>query len=63
MKFKREWEQVTETTFRMKVPGGWIICDETINPDGTRSASICNVPDPNHEWELTPKNFQEEDKY
>jgi len=57
-KFSREWERVEGHTFRLKVPGGWLVqiynCE--LSPDGSNlnpsSPGLCFYPDPNHEWLL-----------
>ena len=62
---KSMWEQVDPYTFRMQVPGGWVIkCLENIHhfyPETGREddvseydfrIAVCFVPDPNHEWRL-----------
>jgi len=57
-KLSRKWERVEGHTFRLKVPGGWIVqiynCE--LSPDGSdlnpSSPALCFCPDPNHEWLL-----------
>lgn len=41
-----EWERVTEDTFRLEVPGGWLyeVCGR--DSDGGARFSICFVPTP-----------------
>lgn len=57
MKF--EWEQIDECSFRMKVPGGWIlkVLEDVVRDTGTGMRSgwdwrvaICFVPDEHHDW-------------
>lgn len=50
-----QWEMIVppkdyDTTERLRVPGGWIVC----RIDGGRSPQMmtsCFVPDPDHTWE------------
>lgn len=46
------WMKITDTDYRTKVIGGWIVKSYFINPIGDRrtNSSIVFVPDPNHEW-------------
>lgn len=52
------WEHIVKTegggalygTFRMKVPGGWVV--KQVIQQGTASVALCFVPDPGHEWKL-----------
>ena len=57
-----EWEPIDNYSFRMKVPGGWVLkVLEDVMRDmapyggGMNSGwdwriAICFIPDPNHEW-------------
>jgi len=56
MKKKREktyyptyWQAVDHTTYRRKVPGGWIVWSSIEEGVGE---CMCFVPDLNHEWLL-----------
>lgn len=59
VKQKPEWEGVTqcahrnsyECTDRMRVPGGWIVREQS-GGENEISVALCFVPDPNHEWEI-----------
>ena len=46
------WMKITDTDYRVKVIGGWLVKSYFINPIGERRASsnVVFVPDPNHEW-------------
>jgi hypothetical protein len=52
MKFPREWEEVTDYTSRLKVYGGWVVCEWCWGENGDASNSICFVPDHEHLWKL-----------
>jgi hypothetical protein len=43
------WENIdgNNYTLRMYVPTGWVVCRPIY-----RSAAMCFVPDPQHEWKL-----------
>ena len=45
MKF--EWEELTDTTWRAKVIGGWIV--RTTSCSGI---AMVFIPDPKHSWEI-----------
>jgi hypothetical protein len=47
VKYPREDEKIHGTTYRQKVPGGWVVKDYY-----EISVSNCFVPDKNHEWIL-----------
>jgi hypothetical protein len=51
--YPREWETVTKIegdyTFRLRVPGGWLVRCWTESDTGTTPVFL---PDPNHEWVL-----------
>lgn len=47
MKYPRKWEKIKRFTYRLKVPGGWIVSDT-----GGAGLGICFFPDPNYEWML-----------
>lgn len=58
-----EWEELSRTTCRAKVFGGWVvrsyIVEKTRDPGfwatvhHTRPGNaLCFIPDPNHEWEF-----------
>ncbi len=58
MKF--EWEQIylkadpekiKVSTWRAKVPDGWIICNNT-SMGNNIAQGVIFYPDPNHEWEV-----------
>ena len=38
------WEEVSEYTYRMRVPTGWVV---------KTYRGCCFVPDPQHEWKLS----------
>lgn len=44
---KPDWEAIDSDTFRLKVPGGWLV-----KAYGRSAPSICFVPDLDHEWKL-----------
>jgi len=57
------WEQISELMYRAKVPGGWVLREETkafhlsnnhskggFGPD--YRVSLCFIPDPKGEWVL-----------
>lgn len=48
-----EWEEVTLTTCRMQVPGGWLVRDEVwdYEKDIPRFSNLAYVPDPAFTWE------------
>ena len=57
MKDKITWEELTETTSRAKIFGGWLVsCSKYKGHTcvtGTSNAvavSLVFVPDPNHDW-------------
>ena len=55
-----KWEQITsdpEFTFRMKVPGGWLV--KVITGPCT-AMSICFYPDPMHRWGVEQKEPENE---
>ncbi len=55
MKYSRKWEAVNDDTFRMSVPGGWLV-----NTDNSgEGAGLCFLPDPKNEWLLDQANCQE----
>jgi hypothetical protein len=52
MKLKSHWERITDNTWRMCVPGGWLV--KTMEDVSYRGVSthMVMIPDQNHEWEL-----------
>lgn len=59
-----EWERVVDDTFRMQVPGGWLIRDEMWSYDEhgvykRQSSNLAYIPDPAFTWEW-PKGRGEE---
>ena len=51
IKDKIEWEELTLTTRRLPVPGGWLVAVGPVSPCAN-SHGICFLPDPKHEWLL-----------
>jgi len=45
LKWHEAWEDVAESTLRMKVPGGWVY-QMFISRNGAGPATCCFVPDP-----------------
>lgn len=45
----RDWEHIDMCTFRMRVPGGWLV--QISSADGDQVA-LCHVPDAYHRWVL-----------
>ena len=58
MKYPRTWEKISKTTYRLKVPNGWIVSQFTMDTDTwddrPKSNAICFVPDELHKWEIKP---------
>lgn len=52
--------------YRIKVPGGWLLRDETPSPIGEKSPPVpasghtLFIPDPAHEWLQTAEEAQRE---
>lgn len=46
LEFPREWERITNLTYRLKVPKGWIVSLRHTN-------KIIFVSDVLHDWQLT----------
>ena len=51
----RKWEDITDYTERLMVPGGWIVRS---HGDGIHQVFI---KDSNHGWELTNENQESEE--
>jgi hypothetical protein len=51
MKFSREWEEIDDTTERLRVLGGWIVRSSIDCKSGV-SISQVYIPDPNYGWVL-----------
>ena len=65
---KSIWEKIFDdtigwTTWRMKVPGGWLVSDcDSVKNNKSSSPSLCFLPDPNWQWikwEIETKDFLE----
>jgi len=58
-KFSKEWEIISENLKRMKVPGGWIVHNNThvvhIDRDISISESMIFLPDIDHTWVFRQK--------
>lgn len=50
-----KWEEITPTTCRMQVPGGWLVIDTDFGPAST----MVYVPDPAFTWEWEKKEREE----
>ncbi|MFH1849243.1 MAG: hypothetical protein ABH879_03575 [archaeon] len=53
--YPRKWETVSSGTYRLLVPGGWLVQVESTYSDAYDLA-ITFFPDPEHSWELTRKS-------
>ena len=42
------------TTFRAKVPTGWLVRHETFQGEGKSASTLCFCPDHKHDWEIAP---------
>ena len=42
------WEKITEYTYRMKTPNGWLIRGTTGMMDG--GIALIEISDPKHKW-------------
>lgn len=54
-KYPRKWEQINCGTYRLKIPGGWLVSvseDLSISDENSISVSVCFVPDPLSLWIL-----------
>ena len=53
--FPKKWEKINEehmeTTFRLKVPGGWIVKSKIYCSDGVSIHQIF-ISDPTYSWEF-----------
>lgn len=45
--YTNRWEDIGEYVTRLKVPGGWLVREITIN---SSPAMICFYPDPEYLW-------------
>lgn len=64
---KIEWENLTETTQRLRVYGGWVVSRKVSKGhtwgDGASDAialSLVFIPDPNHEWTIAELKNEKE---
>jgi hypothetical protein len=63
------WEKVNKNTWRMQVPGGWLVKTNTSGSWGnginwgsvSHSVSICFYPDIGHMWQLNEEDKEEAD--
>ena len=50
MRYKKGWDQIASNTFRMQVPGGWLVKTQTISADG--GVHQIFIKDENHNWKF-----------
>lgn len=51
-KIEWKWEKLDESTSRVKVIGGWLICCNVVKNDVVINRSTSFISDINHEWTI-----------
>lgn len=54
-KYPRKWEIIRHGSYRLKVPGGWLVSSEIFETEYP-ATSVCFFPDPENLWELEDEN-------
>lgn len=53
MEYDGKWYKLDDNTYRMRVPGGWIVRSHVTLIQGGASIAMIFVADPDNEWVLT----------